>query len=207
VLTVVGSTHTAACPSYYAVGIDWNGHKTLPSAAGTLAGNVCPNTLSGTNYIEVTPTLDGVWKWDILKGSTATSIFTNHLCGGAAGSGTDCPDTGQATTGYTPPTRDATGDISLNGALTNHIITQTAVPNVSGTGCSLTSGNDINGTVAATGADACVVTFAAAYTAPVCQLTPSAVTVLPNVTGLATTYLHFSTAAAGTVYYHCEDVQ
>jgi hypothetical protein len=208
-LTVVGATHTAACPTYYVVGIDWNGNKTLPSTAGTLSGSVCPNILGGTNYIEVVPTLDGVYKWDVLKGTTATSIFTNKLCGGAAGSGTDCPDTGQATTSYSAllPTRDATGDVSLSGALTNHIITHTTAPSVSGSGCSLTSGNDTNGTVAATGIDACVVTFNAVYVAPVCQLTPSATTVVPTVTGLANTYLHFSTAAAGTVYYHCEDVQ
>jgi hypothetical protein len=112
-LTVVGTAHTAACPTYYVVGIDRNGNKTLPSTGGTLSGNVCPNTLSGTNYIEPVPTLDGVYKWDVLKGTTATSIFTNHLCGGAAGSGADCPDTGQATTAYSAPASDATGSLSV----------------------------------------------------------------------------------------------
>lgn len=95
----------------------------------------------------------------------------------------------------------------INNLFHGHITTSSTAPGVTGTGCSLTSGNDTNGTIAATGADACAVAFHTAYTAPVCVLTASATTTNPVVSALVITGFTVTTAATGTVYYHCEDVQ
>ena len=64
--------------------------------------------------VTINALLDGAVSWDILKGDTAHSIYTAATCGVYIG---PCQDTGQATTAYTAPTRDSTGDESIAGNL------------------------------------------------------------------------------------------
>jgi hypothetical protein len=79
-------------------------------------------------------------------------------------------------------------------------------PAVTGTGCSLTTGStDQRGSIVATGADTCTLTYGAAFiTTPFCVVAGYSATVLPYVSTASTTAaVIFKTAAAGTLSYAC----
>lgn len=116
IVTQVGTAGTASY-TYYVVGHDEAGGETnLSAAVTTTTGNA---TLNSTNYNKVCwNAVDGVWTWDILRGSTTTSITTG-TAGNNDGSGHICyNDTGTATSVYVPPARNSTGDVSVAGQLT-----------------------------------------------------------------------------------------
>jgi hypothetical protein len=108
-VTVVGTPGSATATYYLVAHV--NGGVTLPSA-GTTITNV-PNTLNTTNYvlIKIPTTIGGTtdpWSnatWDILKGSTSNSIYTNVR---PVPSGVG--DQGGSTSAYTPPSRNSTAD-------------------------------------------------------------------------------------------------
>jgi len=117
------SAPTLACDSsgsgitytYHIVGHTRSGGDTLPSSAATIQ---CPNIPSAGHPVTITPSnLTGiwsdVWSWDILKGDTAHSLCLSAQFGANA---SNCSDIGQATSGYTAPSRDSTGDAKYNNA-------------------------------------------------------------------------------------------
>jgi len=98
---------------------DANGGATLPSSFSTI--NNANATLGAQNYISInwapgqTPDRCDPLRTvsvDVLKGDAAHAICLN-----ANYPGGECDDTGQATTAYTAPTRNTTGDIVADGAL------------------------------------------------------------------------------------------
>ena len=104
-ISVVGTTGSTSYGPYYVVCHDINGGVTnVSTASNTLAnGNA---TLTSGNYINVAwSAVTGCATWDVLKGSTATSIAL-----GVAG--TSYHDIGGSTTAYTAPARNTTADIS-----------------------------------------------------------------------------------------------
>lgn len=105
-ITTVGVAGTTTY-SYYIVAVDKTGKKTLPSPVSTITtGN---SVLSSTNYNTITwSAIAGAVSYDILKGDTGHSIATGVT-------GTTLNDTGQATSVYTAPTRNATGDLTVDG--------------------------------------------------------------------------------------------
>lgn len=101
--------------TYFVVCHDRNGGVTLPSAAGTTTtGNA---TLDLTNYNTVSWTaIDGCFQWDVLQTDTAHSIALNQNPGFAVGTSTLAyKDQGGASSAYTAPTRNTTGDTLLAG--------------------------------------------------------------------------------------------
>lgn len=166
-LAVVGTVGSTTL-NYWVVAHCGGGVTTVsPEATITTA----PSTLSSTNYVTVTVpqtfaiSMPGVLTsttdyysgctWDILKGSTATSLATaNRPAGGVY------KDTGGSTSAYTLATANTTGDLSFESANTQHINTAVA-------------GNDIAGTVTGSGTTASI-TFSRSYThTPVCVITPT----------------------------------
>lgn len=139
--------------SYYAVCIDWTGTKTTVSSVGTTTtGNA---TLSVTNYNQVNLTpQDGCSGYDILKADTVHSIFTNKVDGKLVGlaynlgtpSATlvEFDDTGQASTSYVTPTRNATADLTL---ATGGIINAGISPGVTCSGSPTSSFASVGGVV------------------------------------------------------------
>lgn len=103
-----GTTGTTSY-SYYLVGRDANGFATFVSAVTTITdGNA---TLTTGNYNEVTwQAVDGVVKWDLLRGDTAHAI----AAGLTATSFTD--DGSHALTAYTAPTA-TTQNLQANAAI------------------------------------------------------------------------------------------
>ncbi len=100
---------------------------------------------------------------------------------------------------------DTTGPCIVGDAH-GHVVFDVGPPSVSGSGCSLTSGGrDSTGSVVATGADTCTVTFSGAFAiAPNCTATGVGATVIPYLNALPTTTAAvFKTTAAGTFTYHC----
>ena len=95
--------------TYYVVAKDYEGNRTLVSNSGlTNAGN---STLNGSNFNRITwSAIPGAKNYDILKSSTSTLLGTV--------TGTQLDDTGQATSAYTPPTRNETADILIDGKVT-----------------------------------------------------------------------------------------
>lgn len=111
--TAVGGTGTTY--TYFAVGYGIWGEPTIPSGPVTVSG---PATLDSSHYITILPPrgVDGIWCWDILKGDTShvlTFDGTNHC--GNLNAYVGINDQGQATVPYTPATRDATGDLRVQG--------------------------------------------------------------------------------------------
>jgi hypothetical protein len=104
-ISVVGGTASTAYGPYFVVCHDSNGGATLPSASSNTVANG-PAALSNSNYINIAwSAVTGCATWDVLKGSTGTSLAVGV-------SGTSYPDVGGATSAYTAPTRNSTGDIS-----------------------------------------------------------------------------------------------
>lgn len=114
-------TAGATSYTYFVVYIDRAGNKTLPSAGTTIGtGNA---TLNGTNFnqIQLDPP-EGVVAVDILKTNTSTSLLLNQTvadkyAGGGSGKVIYFLDQGGATAAYTPPTRNATGDVRIDGVI------------------------------------------------------------------------------------------
>jgi hypothetical protein len=108
-VTVVGTPGTTTLTYYLVAHV--NGGVTLPSAGTTITN--APNALSSSNYVLIkAPSTIGSssdpWSnatWDILKGNTSTSLYTNvsFTPSGAA-------DQGGSTSVYTAPTRNTTAD-------------------------------------------------------------------------------------------------
>lgn len=100
---------------YYLVYEDFAGRQTTPGPIGqTSSGNAF---LSVSNYNRVNfPLVEGVRKVYVLKGSTSTRLGVVDLLLTPTVSYID--DTGQATTTFTPSSRDATGDAEIQGLLT-----------------------------------------------------------------------------------------
>jgi len=95
--------------SYAVVCRDYNGGLTLPSTFTTITN--APNVLNSSNYVTITPPAkNGCFKWDILKGDTDHALAVNVW-------GDSHTDNGQATSAYTPTTRDTTGDTRVSGQL------------------------------------------------------------------------------------------
>lgn len=107
-VTPTGVAGTTAC-TYYVVAKDRFGNKTIASVAGTTAtGNA---VLSGANYNALAwAAVPGAASYDVLKGDTAHSIAVGITA-------TTFNDTGIATSAYTAPTRNATADLTVDGAL------------------------------------------------------------------------------------------
>jgi hypothetical protein len=103
--------------SYAVVGHDRNGGVTLPSAFATITN--APNTLDSSNYVIITwPLIDGIFQWDVLKTNGSTSLATSYNPGIPIGTTTiSYHDTGGATSAYSSPTRNTTGDVAVGGAL------------------------------------------------------------------------------------------
>lgn len=100
--------------TYYVVYIDRSGNKTLASPAFTITtGNA---TLDGTNYNQIffTPPA-GCVAIDLLKTNTSTSLLLNQPT--TPGTTANFNDQGGATAAYTPPTRNATGDLIVEGTM------------------------------------------------------------------------------------------
>jgi hypothetical protein len=108
-VTPVGTTGSTAY-NYYIVAKDRNGGRTLVSPVGSTAtGNA---TLNGTNYNTITWTaVPGAYSYDVLKGTTGTSVATDVLV-------TTYNDQGGATSAYTAPTVNNTADVTIDGKLT-----------------------------------------------------------------------------------------
>lgn len=107
--TVVATGGTGTNYIYFVVCHDYSGGITLPSSGTTVSGGA---TLSASVYNTLTPpTEEGCWQWDILRGTTAASIFTAKTCSTTY----PCKDTGQSTSVYSPPARNTTGDQSVAG--------------------------------------------------------------------------------------------
>jgi hypothetical protein len=123
-VTVVGTPGSTSA-TYYVVA-HCGGGVTLPSAGTTITN--APGTLDTTNYVKITvPTTYTGWNgradlwscsWDILKGDTAHSISTASTWPGVAPANRTYSDQGGATTAYSTPTRNSTGDVSVGGVLT-----------------------------------------------------------------------------------------
>ncbi len=106
---MVGTPGTTTATYYLVAHV--NGGVTLPSAGATITN--APNTLNSTNYVLISSpatigsTIDP-WSnatWDVLKGDTAHSIYTNALL--AAG---QAADQGGSRSAYTAPSRNTTAD-------------------------------------------------------------------------------------------------
>lgn len=102
--------------TYYVVAVALDGTKTVPSAAGSTAtGNA---TLLGTNHNLIYWTrVDGAAYYEVLRSTTGQTIGVAY----------DYPDpsgiiyfldTGQASSGYTPATRNSTADVIVEGRIT-----------------------------------------------------------------------------------------
>lgn len=115
--------------NYYVVCRDYtNNGMTPPSAAGNISN--APDTLDSNNYVIITvPNQNGCWRWDILKNDTGHQL-------GSVGVGSSLNDTGQATTAYTPPTRNSTADLSVAGSITGASYATAAACITTGTNCS-----------------------------------------------------------------------
>lgn len=94
--------------TYYVYAVDSIGNRTLASPGGsTTTGNA---TLSSTNYNKITWTaVPGALSYDICKGQPAGSSLATGV------TATTINDTGQATTAYTAPSRNTTGDLVVDG--------------------------------------------------------------------------------------------
>ena len=114
-VSVVGTAGSTSATYYLVAHV--NGGVTLPSSGTTITNT--PDSLSGTNYdlIKVPTIISSfnpeMWSdatWDVLKGDTSTSLYTNIRIGpGGVG------DQGGATRAYTTPSRNTTGDVVVNG--------------------------------------------------------------------------------------------
>jgi hypothetical protein len=110
--TQVGATGSTAYGPYYVVCHDWNGGTTYVSGGSNVVANG-PATLTSTNYIQLSWTGNaGCASWDVLKGNILTALTTG-LGGGAVA----YMDVGGATSAYTPPARNTTGDVTAGTAL------------------------------------------------------------------------------------------
>ena len=112
VVSVVGTPGTATV-SYALVCEDFNGHYTMPSSFTQITN--APNTLNSTNYVHITWTatsFNGCKEVDVLKNDTATLLAHYSPGYGYAN------DQGGATSAFTAPVRNATGDMSVAGTMT-----------------------------------------------------------------------------------------
>jgi hypothetical protein len=104
-ISVVGATASTAYGPYFVVCHDINGGVTLPSASSNTVANG-PAALTSSNYINIVwSAVTGCANWDVLKGSTGTSLALGVT-------GTSYRDVGGSTGAYTAPARNSTGDIS-----------------------------------------------------------------------------------------------
>lgn len=135
-VSAIGTTG-ATSYTYYDVCNDYNGGKTLPSAATTITNG--SSVLSGTNYNQVCPVAEaGCGSWDILKGNTGTLLVTLNAPSGCIN------DQGQATTVYSTPTRNTTADIyDPQGNITGNLLTLSNGPLTVGSVFSVSTGGNI----------------------------------------------------------------
>lgn len=122
-ITVVGTNGSTAYGPYYVVCHDWNGGTTYVSNASNTVANG-PASLTSANYILVNWAANpGCSSWDVLKGSTSTSIATGLPAGTAS-----FKDQGGATAAYNPPLRNSTGDIVAGGLFVSSGINYASIP-------------------------------------------------------------------------------
>jgi hypothetical protein len=109
-ISVVGTTGGSAYGPYYVVCHDYNGGVTNPSAASNTIANG-PASLTTGGYIHITWAGNTACKsWDVLKGNLTTALY------GALPAGTTAVnDQGGATSTYSPPARNTTGDSIVGG--------------------------------------------------------------------------------------------
>ena len=126
----VVSTCTGSCSTsytFYVVGFDSLGGETVPSAGTTISNG--PATLSGSNYITVTPPWPtnvrvgplqyGIVCWAVLVGTTSTAVINSGYgtCPNYQFTGFSLVDNGQGTVSFTPLSRTNTGDSQIAGAV------------------------------------------------------------------------------------------
>jgi hypothetical protein len=117
-IAIVGGSGSSACSQYYVVFKDAFGNRTNVSPISNSLGNTCPASLSAANYVSiaVTPSSGAVGA-DVLKGDTAHSIgsFVCTYDSPDKNNVSQCTfqDTGQASSSYTAPTRNSTGDLTM----------------------------------------------------------------------------------------------
>lgn len=108
--TVVALGTGSTTWSYYVVGIDKDGNKTIPSAAGSTTTGPATLTSSTYNAVQWFP-IPGAVKYDLLRGSTATAIATNLVV-------THFNDGGSSTSAYTPAASNPAGNLTVDGTIT-----------------------------------------------------------------------------------------
>lgn len=123
----VSNTGTAGSTTYtyYVVSHDYAGGVTLPIACSTTTGNA---TLNSTNYNVITVnTQYGNYTYDILKGNTSTLLASAGPFQSMSWSWIilTVNDTGQSTSGYSPPSRDTTADVSIAGLMNTSTVHDT----------------------------------------------------------------------------------
>jgi hypothetical protein len=104
-ISVIGAVGSTAYGPYFVICHDANGGVTnvSPSSNTVANGNA---SLSSVNRIHITwSAVPGCATWDVLKGSTSTSVALSVT-------GTSYDDVGGATATYTAPSRNTTADVS-----------------------------------------------------------------------------------------------
>ena len=125
VATCTGSCSTSY--TFYVVGFDSAGGETIPSSGTTISNG--PATLSGSNYITVTPPWPtnvsvgplqyGIVCWAVLVGTTSTAVKNNSVgtCPNYQFTGLSLVDNGQGTVSSRRFTSTNTGDSQIAGAV------------------------------------------------------------------------------------------
>ena len=168
--TVIGTPGTATV-KYAVQAQDFNGGVTLVSSDCTVTN--APNTLNGTNYIQVVwgsgQNYDGVELWHLVKNDT-TAAETNGTPYTAFANGVWTADDNGSNLSFSPytaPARNSTGDVTVAGSVTEGCAGQQALSSASpstaavSNTCITSSTNviectDCSGTGAPTGAIRCV---------------------------------------------------
>lgn len=159
--SVAGDCSGGVCNTVYTyavVCVDYNSNKTTKSAACSVPRG--PDTLSSSRYVDVLWSVgtntQGCFRWDIIGRADLThSLKTNAQISipTTPGGKYEYKDSGADTpAGYTPPTRNATGDLTYaSGTLTNRkCVTIANLPATGSTGLlagSMTCVTNWNGTV------------------------------------------------------------
>lgn len=209
----------------------WNRSPLLPNGATVPAGSdVIFLIRHGTNFAGATFELTTTSSFVVNNGSMhltqtfpqasrtnpgpvkvtdAASDLVVNLAGTVPHLAFDCADftTTNGGIGDDGNVASTTGSCIVADVNGNPILNGTgSAPTVTGTGCSLTAGGrNATGSIVATGADTCTLTFAGAFTtAPNCTVSGVGATVIPFLNALPTTaHAIFQTTAAGTFTYLC----
>lgn len=179
-----------------------NGSATINSSGNTglILGNLVSNATFGAIYsTAVTPSSTN---YAVVAGSTQTNLnavtTANLTVGGAVKAA--ATSTGLAITGILSSSGNITGAAHYGSTGT--------APTIAGTGCvagTAPAPTDAKGSITATAATSCTVTFGSGYTtAPACTVSSSSTTLPAAVSSISTGVLTIGVATlTGTVYYIC----